>query len=791
MMKHRVFQRLLSFLLALMLLGAAAVEAAPAQAGGGTGITWDEAQPSVDGEPTEDATDPEEPEESVEPEEPEESEETDAPTEPAPVTDEELIAQYGIPDDWSRPALLFAVRTGLMQGRSEGTLSPTANTTRAEVATMLMRVLRTQSTADLSAFTDVPESAWYHEAIAQAVAAGLLTGVGDGRMLPDANITREQAFAVLARMFGVYGSDPSLIYGFSDGCTVSDWARLTMAGMIEAGYVHGSDGRLKPSSYITRQELAQVLYNLLDGLGTELAAESTGSYALAADGLAAGTVVHGDLLLCNEVSNLVLEDVTVEGRLVIQGVGTLTLELQNCSIGTLSLCRPTTLYAESGVHTLTILKDSTITGSFETLNVHAGATLYGAAQFATVCDGTLELAADTQVGTLTALSGQVTNNGAIDVAEIYAKSFVLDGTGSVDQLSVYAADVTTTNTVGSRVDAIDSDLSAAALARTDSGVPTVSAPVLTMTAVLSGIERNAPKARYVEALWYLDGVLIDSAALPLTDGMQLSSKVDFTAALNAQKSTSTVLLLLRSNGEELRRSFAIDVSDGLRQAALQVRTQNVQAKMSYTAAMYSYFNGSSFSGSMGVNATAGSQVTLLYTSKGKGAKIRLANGTTGWVARGAVSVIPGNYYTTQHYSTAAKEYYVNNIRNWSSNTGYLIWVSLWTQEVNVFKGSKGNWTLVRSDPCSSGANYCPTPVESVTILYKVPCWYYTNYYCHHVSVFDSARGFHSWPIKNGTTSTVYDPAMGWPNSQSCIRMKDEATTWIYDNMPVGTAVEIY
>ena len=163
----------------------------------------------------------------------------------------------------------------------------------------------------------------------------------------------------------------------------------------------------------------------------------------------------------------------------------------------------------------------------------------------------------------------------------------------------------------------------------------------------------------------------------------------------------------------------------------------------------------------------------------------------GWVAHNSVSVISGTYYTTTHYSKEVKEAYVNKVRNWDSTTGYLIWVSLWTQEVCIFTGSKGNWKLLRSDPCSSGANQCPTPVESVSILYKTQAWYYSEYYCHHVSVFDSARGFHSWPIKNGTTSTVYDNAMGWPNSQSCIRMMDEAVTWIYDNIPLGTAVEIY
>ena len=119
----------------------------------------------------------------------------------------------------------------------------------------------------------------------------------------------------------------------------------------------------------------------------------------------------------------------------------------------------------------------------------------------------------------------------------------------------------------------------------------------------------------------------------------------------------------------------------------------------------------------------------------------------------------------------------------------MIWVSLYTQRINIFKGSKGKWKLVRSGPIASGRNDCPTPVEDKTILYKTPQWNYPEYYCHHVSVFDEARGFHSRPTAyNGS---VYYAAIGYPASNGCVRLMDEDCIFIYNNCAVGTAVHIY
>ena len=48
--------------------------------------------------------------------------------------------------------------------------------------------------------------------------------------------------------------------------------------------------------------------------------------------------------------------------------------------------------------------------------------------------------------------------------------------------------------------------------------------------------------------------------------------------------------------------------------------------------------------------------------------------------------------------------------NYDSKTDYLVWVSRYTQKVIVFTGKQGDWELIKTFPCSTGANNTPTPV---------------------------------------------------------------------------------
>ena len=111
--------------------------------------------------------------------------------------------------DWYKDAVLWAYQTGVVAGTSETTFAPDAPVTREQLAVLLMeyasRVLklaRTWTPADLSRFPDSGSvSGWARDALADAVALGLISGTDDGsgtaRLSPQGSATREQTAAIL------------------------------------------------------------------------------------------------------------------------------------------------------------------------------------------------------------------------------------------------------------------------------------------------------------------------------------------------------------------------------------------------------------------------------------------------------------------------------------------------------------------------------------------------------------------------------------------------------------------
>ncbi|MBQ8525582.1 MAG: S-layer homology domain-containing protein, partial [Clostridia bacterium] len=106
-------------------------------------------------------------------------------------------------DDWYAQSVETAYKAGIIQG-SEGYFRPDDSITREEMAVILMRVYRINSQYESSAaaeFADSGEiSPWAKEAVASAVELGLVNGVGENRFAPADNTTRAQAATVLKRL---------------------------------------------------------------------------------------------------------------------------------------------------------------------------------------------------------------------------------------------------------------------------------------------------------------------------------------------------------------------------------------------------------------------------------------------------------------------------------------------------------------------------------------------------------------------------------------------------------------
>ena len=101
-------------------------------------------------------------------------------------------------DAWYAKAVAWAVEAGVINGMGDGTFAPNAECTRAQFVKMLW-VINGSPKADAADFSDVAADAWYAQAVAWAAAQEVTLGDGEGHFLPDDSCTRGQAVAFLHR----------------------------------------------------------------------------------------------------------------------------------------------------------------------------------------------------------------------------------------------------------------------------------------------------------------------------------------------------------------------------------------------------------------------------------------------------------------------------------------------------------------------------------------------------------------------------------------------------------------
>ncbi|MGK2928593.1 MAG: S-layer homology domain-containing protein [Acidimicrobiales bacterium] len=87
----------------------------------------------------------------------------------------------------------------ITDGCTSTTFCPNGNATRAQLVTFLYRHAGEPETAGAHGFSDVPDDAYYEDAVAWAVDAGITTGTSTTRFSPNASVTRGQTVLLLYR----------------------------------------------------------------------------------------------------------------------------------------------------------------------------------------------------------------------------------------------------------------------------------------------------------------------------------------------------------------------------------------------------------------------------------------------------------------------------------------------------------------------------------------------------------------------------------------------------------------
>ena len=156
-------------------------------------------------------------------------------------------------------AVIDTSRTVVLLGYEDGLLHEGDPLTRAQLATIIYRLLDDESIAKYSnaelAFSDVAADAWYTPYVNVIQAAGIVNGVGGGRYDPNGRVTWSQIITILTRFV-----EPE--YRELEYIQYSGWALEAIQTAVALEWIEDSS-MLNPDAVISRGELVDLINAVL------------------------------------------------------------------------------------------------------------------------------------------------------------------------------------------------------------------------------------------------------------------------------------------------------------------------------------------------------------------------------------------------------------------------------------------------------------------------------------------------------------------------------------------------
>lgn len=161
--------------------------------------------------------------------------------------------------NWYCEAVAYVTDNKLMDGRTETTFAPTANTTRAEFVTALYRLAGSPEVTVENPFTDVADDAAYRDAVLWAYENKVVEGMTATTFEPGSSIQRQQIAAILYRYVGAEAVEADLSV-FSDASAIQAYANEAMQWMVSTELFKGNaDSTINPRGTATRAEVATII----------------------------------------------------------------------------------------------------------------------------------------------------------------------------------------------------------------------------------------------------------------------------------------------------------------------------------------------------------------------------------------------------------------------------------------------------------------------------------------------------------------------------------------------------
>lgn len=186
----------------------------------------------------------------------------------------EDISFADLGDHWVTPTVKMLAAGKYVQGVGDGKFLPEKNVTRAEFVTMAVNALRLEATKYAGCAKDITADKWFADTIETANVNGLLDAALfiDGNFSPDKDITREDASLIIAKAAESKDAKAdSAAVSFTDSDSISAYAKDGVAKAFSFGLLAGyPDGSFKPQATLTRAEASELLVRTIE-IGDRLA----------------------------------------------------------------------------------------------------------------------------------------------------------------------------------------------------------------------------------------------------------------------------------------------------------------------------------------------------------------------------------------------------------------------------------------------------------------------------------------------------------------------------------------
>mgnify|MGYP002534619498 CR=1 FL=1 len=170
---------------------------------------------------------------------------------------------YDVPNDaYYYEAVKWAAENGVTGGVGNSLFAPNQPCTRAQIVTFLWRAAGSPVVNYRMPFTDVDEGAYYAEAVRWAASCGIVTGLTETTFGTDSVCTRAQAAAIIYRCAQAQGKGFTGAWMFHLPFTdVPEWAYESVAWCYMNGVTTGvSETSFAPGNDCTRAQIVTFLW---------------------------------------------------------------------------------------------------------------------------------------------------------------------------------------------------------------------------------------------------------------------------------------------------------------------------------------------------------------------------------------------------------------------------------------------------------------------------------------------------------------------------------------------------